>query len=595
MTRFLLTTYIFLLLLLPCTAALQPKTLPTPLVSGKYENMPLDKIYEQGIGFFINQQNDSASLLLTVVAMHDTTRLDSHTRTLMAKASNTLGIICFNHSNFPAAYTHFLKSIQLNDTPDATGYLSLATIYLHYGDKARAFQYLKNYTNHASLKHHYNEACIGISNILSTNFAQAGISADTIATVVDRFLHLPSDVKKAPAYPLANTLATGWVYGHRGEYLRAVDVLKDGIHKLDTLIMPRTRHALFLVIADQYMCAHKKDSAIAYINAAEKLALDNDYKDLLAKTYSEASDMYLRFNNPQMSDTYRRKMLEINDTLFNPRELGKIHDLNMFHEVNKFERRMEVLAVKDRMRLAIIWIVSIALLIVVGLLLILFIKNRDLKAKNRALFELNISDMRSNESILPSVAEASSDPGETMTPGPGSDVPEKSKFTPDETLAENPENYDNHATEKDHNAKEVSQNKYTGSNISDKTRSRVYERIKEIFKDESIFCKPGFTLNDLALLCESNSRYVSQILNEEMSTNFTQLLNSERVNVARKRLMDTDHYGHLTIEAIIMGLGCKSRSTFSKTFKRITGLTPSEFQRIARDMSTQGDNPSDPR
>ena len=54
-----------------------------------------------------------------------------------------------------------------------------------------------------------------------------------------------------------------------------------------------------------------------------------------------------------------------------------------------------------------------------------------------------------------------------------------------------------------------------------------------------------------------------------------------RSHVARRRLIDFENYGNLTIEAIVSDLGFKSRSTFSKTFKRITGLTPSEFQRIA--------------
>ncbi|MDE6765818.1 MAG: helix-turn-helix domain-containing protein [Duncaniella sp.] len=37
-------------------------------------------------------------------------------------------------------------------------------------------------------------------------------------------------------------------------------------------------------------------------------------------------------------------------------------------------------------------------------------------------------------------------------------------------------------------------------------------------------------------------------------------------------------------------LGFKSRSTFSKTFKRLTGLTPSEFQRIAYEASEEQKN-----
>lgn len=90
-------------------------------------------------------------------------------------------------------------------------------------------------------------------------------------------------------------------------------------------------------------------------------------------------------------------------------------------------------------------------------------------------------------------------------------------------------------------------------------------------------------MHDLAVLCESNSKYVSQVINERIGMSFSQYLNECRVSVARRRFMDFENFGHLTVEAIVTQLGYKSRSTFSKTFKRITGLTPTEFQRMAKE------------
>lgn len=108
--------------------------------------------------------------------------------------------------------------------------------------------------------------------------------------------------------------------------------------------------------------------------------------------------------------------------------------------------------------------------------------------------------------------------------------------------------------------------------------------------DEAIFCMDGFSMRELSEICGSNQKYVSQVFNEDYGKSFTQLLNERRINVARQRLMDSANYGHLTIEAIVSDLGFKSRSTFSKTFKRLTGLTPSEFQRIAYEASEEQKN-----
>lgn len=56
--------------------------------------------------------------------------------------------------------------------------------------------------------------------------------------------------------------------------------------------------------------------------------------------------------------------------------------------------------------------------------------------------------------------------------------------------------------------------------------------------------------------------------------------------MACRRLGDIDHYGQLTIEAIASGVGFRSRTSFVTSFKRITGLTPSEYQRLAREEAS---------
>lgn len=135
-------------------------------------------------------------------------------------------------------------------------------------------------------------------------------------------------------------------------------------------------------------------------------------------------------------------------------------------------------------------------------------------------------------------------------------------------------------------AKENENTKYNTSGLSDETAEEIKKRILQVMSNEETFCREDFSLRDLAELCESNSKYVSQVLNERIGMSFSQYLNERRVSVARRMFVDHEKNGHLTIEAIVGELGYKSRSSFSKTFKRITGLSPSEFQRMAREGST---------
>ena len=45
---------------------------------------------------------------------------------------------------------------------------------------------------------------------------------------------------------------------------------------------------------------------------------------------------------------------------------------------------------------------------------------------------------------------------------------------------------------------------------------------------------------------------------------------------------DREATANLTIEAIGNGVGFKSRNSFISAFKKFTGLTPSEYQNIAK-------------
>ena len=50
---------------------------------------------------------------------------------------------------------------------------------------------------------------------------------------------------------------------------------------------------------------------------------------------------------------------------------------------------------------------------------------------------------------------------------------------------------------------------------------------------------------------------------------------------ACRRLGDQEHYGHLTIAAIAKDVGFGSRSNFALAFKRVTGISPSDYLRQA--------------
>ena len=120
------------------------------------------------------------------------------------------------------------------------------------------------------------------------------------------------------------------------------------------------------------------------------------------------------------------------------------------------------------------------------------------------------------------------------------------------------------------------------SNLSEVRRTELLERIQAVLDDVEIVCTADFTLERLSALVDSNAKYVSQVINETLGKSFTSWLNECRINEVCKRLADDEQYGQLSIEAIAESVGYRSRSHFANNFRAITGLTPSQYRRIAK-------------
>ena len=86
----------------------------------------------------------------------------------------------------------------------------------------------------------------------------------------------------------------------------------------------------------------------------------------------------------------------------------------------------------------------------------------------------------------------------------------------------------------------------------------------------------------MAELTDVSQKLVSQAINEQWQKSFPQLLAEYRIREACRRMQDPEHYSHMTIEGIGQSVGFHTRSNFFATFKRITGLKPTEYIKEAQ-------------
>ena len=95
---------------------------------------------------------------------------------------------------------------------------------------------------------------------------------------------------------------------------------------------------------------------------------------------------------------------------------------------------------------------------------------------------------------------------------------------------------------------------------------------------EQLFLNESLTLSNLANHVQLTDKKLSTFINQELTTNFYELINQYRLAAFKKELILPENQ-HLTIWGIASECGFNSKTSFNRIFKKQTGLTPSQYQK----------------
>ncbi len=126
--------------------------------------------------------------------------------------------------------------------------------------------------------------------------------------------------------------------------------------------------------------------------------------------------------------------------------------------------------------------------------------------------------------------------------------------------------------------------KYITSGMSKSKTEELAMKTMRLIETERLFINPKITLADLATKLEVHHNYVSQAINSYYGVSFKELINSLRVNEAKRLLLERKN-DRLTFEAIAEMAGFNSVSSFNASFKRIVGETPSAFKKSNQNVN----------
>ena len=118
--------------------------------------------------------------------------------------------------------------------------------------------------------------------------------------------------------------------------------------------------------------------------------------------------------------------------------------------------------------------------------------------------------------------------------------------------------------------------KVPGSELSEEIVKQAIHLLTDAMTNECLFLDSELTVEKLGQRTRLAPKTISAVLNQHLHKNFNGFINEYRVEEVKQRLTNPA-YEHLTLTGIAFECGFNSQSTFQRTFKQQTGMSPGEF------------------
>ena len=119
--------------------------------------------------------------------------------------------------------------------------------------------------------------------------------------------------------------------------------------------------------------------------------------------------------------------------------------------------------------------------------------------------------------------------------------------------------------------------KYGGVLLNETDAKQYVIRIKHFMRSEKPYLDANLTLAQLATKLQIPSHILSRVINEKVGLNFFDFINQYRVEEVKSKIKEPE-YDNLSLLGIAFECGFNTKSAFNRVFKKMTGVTPSEYK-----------------
>lgn len=517
-----------------------------------YSDKSIDELVERGREFYRANQIDSAYVYWAIASEYDEKGLTDKQLGLKVNSLNNQGIVnAFYYLDYAKAYDCFIRALEDAERHDLREsqciiYINLSQLLSMYAERMdtdvarlRVLETTKKGFDLAYKEKFYEIMAVLLSNQLLTD----------PSTPLDGFRAIfNKDIDTGvPCVVYVRQLYRAIEKYQKGDLGDALVDMKSVLSHIDSSWNPEMTEIETIALMSR-ISQEKGDNAQAWSYARQALE-----KARTAGTVNHELNLLNQLSEiPGDSSVYYRNLyLQKSDSVMRSGRLMLVNDLEHLRSIDQ-ERRITRRVIHSRDMLAIgVGVMTLLLLVVVALLFWLRRKNRELQQSYEHIYR----------GIRASI-EQESGRGATGSSSTSGVAPEPSGAEREE-------------------GGEDADNRESRRKLSNERFAELSEKIGAVLADTATVCSEEFSLSSLTSAVGSNSSFVSHVINEKYGCSFSVLVNKLRVKEACARMGDHDSWGNFTIEAIARSVGFASRSAFTTAFKRNTGMSPSQYRKIA--------------
>jgi PAS domain S-box-containing protein len=126
------------------------------------------------------------------------------------------------------------------------------------------------------------------------------------------------------------------------------------------------------------------------------------------------------------------------------------------------------------------------------------------------------------------------------------------------------------------------QKKYKASSLEPMDEVTLFRRLNTLIISKNLFLDPDLDIKLVAVGLKSNTKYLSQVVNNQFGNNFKHYINQFRIDKLKEVIKDPKNKGANLFD-MAQQCGFKNKSTFHKVFREFTQTTPKEFLKQNKD------------